>query len=78
MLNKKIILDKIEILRDNTIQVRWAKEVYDDGEILGQQFMRTVFHPGDDITSVDEKIQSICNLLWTPAVVEAYKGNKVK
>lgn len=53
-MNKQTVVDRIEILRDGNIQVRFAKlRVNDDGSLDGEpQWHRTVFWPGSDITTI--------------------------
>ena len=48
MLEKKTILDQIEITRDGTIQVRLALLVLEDGEEISSAWHRTSIHPGAD------------------------------
>jgi len=49
-MKKQTIIDQIEITRDGTIQVRFAKQVVDDdGTVLNSAYHRTAFPPGHDI-----------------------------
>ena len=48
MYEKKTILDKIEITRDGTIQVRLAILVLEDGEEISSSWHRTSIPPGAD------------------------------
>lgn len=50
MLEKKTIVDKIEILRDGTIQIRFALLVVEDGAELSCDWHRTAIPPGGDAT----------------------------
>ena len=45
---------KEEILPNQTIQLRVATVVERDGEEVGRQYFRTVYHPGDDLSEAHE------------------------
>lgn len=48
MIEKKTILDQIEITRDGTIQVRLALVLFEDGEEVSSTWHRTSIPPGID------------------------------
>ncbi len=48
MLEKKTILDQIELTRDGTIQVRLALQILEDGVELSSTWHRTSIPPGAD------------------------------
>lgn len=74
MLEKQIIIDKIEILPTSVIQLRQSTQILEDGVILGEpSYHRWCVCPGDDVTNQDEQIQAIANALWTPEVITAYQ-----
>ena len=49
MIEKKTIIDQIEITRDGTIQVRLALLVLEDGEEISSAWHRTSIPPGADL-----------------------------
>ena len=63
-LSKETVIDKIEVLESNTIQVRSATRVLEDGEMLSQSYHRHVLQPGDDLTNEDPKVVAIANAVW--------------
>jgi hypothetical protein len=72
-LRKDVVLDRIEILRDGTIQVRLSSEIYDDNELVGERYSRTVYTPLTDPASIpNAKVRRICQFIWTPEVIAAY------
>ena len=73
LIEKKII-DKIEIVVNNSIQVRTATIIEKDGVEIARTFHRHVVCPGDDITNEDPKIQAIANVIWTEEVIAAYQA----
>jgi hypothetical protein len=49
-MEKRTVIDQVEITRDGTINLRMAKEVVDDdGTVLQSGLHRTSFPPGHDI-----------------------------
>jgi len=71
-LTKEIVVDKIEVLENGTLQVRSATRVLEDGEVLSSAFHRHVLHPGADTSNEDAKVVAIANATWTTDVVSAY------
>jgi hypothetical protein len=74
-LTEKTIIDKIEILENNSIQVRTANIIEKDGTELTRTFHRHVVVPGADITNEDLKVQAIANAIWTEEIIEAYQAS---
>ena len=71
-LTKEIVVDKIEVLENGTLQVRTATRVLEDGEVLSSSFHRHVLAPGTDTANEDAKVVAIATATWTPEVVTAY------
>jgi hypothetical protein len=72
-LKEKTSIDKIELVENNSIQIRTATIIEKDGVEIAKTFHRHVVCPGDDITNQDAKVQAIANAIWTEEVVLAYK-----
>lgn len=66
-------IDKIEVIENNSIQIRTANIIERDGIEISRIFHRHVIHPGEDISKEDQKIKEIANALWTNDVINAYK-----
>jgi len=75
MLEKKVVIDKIEILEDGQIQVRQAIKILEDGNELSKTYHRWVLVPGDDISKQTNKIKTVANAVWTQEVKDKYKVN---
>ena len=73
MFEKQIVVDRIEVLADQTVAVRYVVTVTEDGQPFAEQVKGNYFHPGDDYSQEDAKVQSVCALIHTPEVVTAYK-----
>lgn len=71
-------IDKIEVLENGHVQVREANRVLRDSEIIAQSFHRFVVNPGDDLTSMDAKVQAICAAVHTPEVIAAYQAEQAR
>jgi hypothetical protein len=70
---EKQSIDKIEVLENNSIQIRTATIIEKDGIEIAKTYHRHAISPGDDITNQDEKVQSIANAIWTEEVINNYK-----
>jgi hypothetical protein len=71
-LTEKTIIDKIEVLENNSIQVRIANVIEKDGIEITRTFHRHVVNPSNDISQEDAKVQAIANAIWTDEIVSAY------
>jgi hypothetical protein len=71
---EKTIVDKIEVIENNSIQVRTATVIEKDGTELTRTFHRHVLAPGADLTNEDLKVQAIANAIWTEEVIAAYQS----
>ena len=65
MLEKQETYSRIEVLESGHIQLRLTTKVLDDGEVISQSHHRSVVTPLDDITSLPQNVQDVCNAYWT-------------
>lgn len=72
---EKQIIDKIEVLENNTIQIRRADIIEKDGQEISRTFHRHVISPIDDISNENDKVKTIAKSVWTPEVIEQYKND---
>ena len=77
MLEKKVVIDSINILEDGHIQVRQATKVLEDGKELSKSYHRWVVSPGDDFKKQDKRVKKIAQVIHTKDVVDAYNA-KIK
>lgn len=73
-LEKKEVVDLIEVLENGNVQVRTKTAILEDGVEISSKFHRNVVAPGDDYSKEDAKVQSICAVTHTPDVVAAYQA----
>ena len=68
-------VDQIELVENNSIQVRTATIIERDGVEISRSNHRHVVVPGSDITNEDPKVQAIANAIWTEEVIAAYSAS---
>ena len=73
-LTKDIVIDKIEVVENGTVQVRQATRIIEDGVQLSQSFYRWTIEPGQDYSGQPDNVKAICQATHTPAVVAAYQA----
>ena len=76
MFQKQTVVDRIEVLADQTVAVRYVVTVLEDGKPFAEQVKGNYFKPGDDYSAEDAKVQAICATVHTPEVVAAYLAPK--
>jgi len=50
---------------------------FTDGIEIARSYHRTVYCPGDDISEAPQEVKDVAGVLWTTAVIEAYKASLV-
>ena len=78
MLEKVIIVDRIEVVENGYVQVRTATRIMEDGKQISANFHRHVVAPGDDYSGEDARVKAICAATHTAGVVAAYKAEQAK
>lgn len=71
-LTETIKVDQIELVENNSIQVRTATIIERDGTEISRSYHRHVVAPGDDVSNEDPKVQAIANTIWTEEVIQEY------
>ena len=74
MLEKQIVIDRIEVLNDQTVAVRYLVTVTEDGQPFAENVKGNYFKPGDDYSAEEAKVQAICAAVHTPEVIATYKA----
>jgi hypothetical protein len=73
MLTKNIEIDQIEIVENNTVQIRTATVIEEDGVFISRTFHRSVVVPGDDYSTQEPKVRAICDAVHTTETIKKYK-----
>ena len=74
MLEKQITIDRIEVLQDQTVAVRYLVTITEDGLFLAEQVKGNYIKPGDNYNIEDAKVQAICSTVHTADVIAAYRA----
>ena len=74
MLEKVIVIDRIEVVESGVVQVRVCTRIMEDGKQISGTFHRHVVAPGDDYSKQDARVKAICAATHTAAVVSAYQA----
>ena len=73
-LDKQVLIDRIEVVENGTVQVRQATIITEDGKQLSRTFHRWVITPSQDYSDQEDKVKDICRATHTPEVIAAYKA----
>ena len=73
-LEKVIVVDRIEVFEDGSVQVRTKTAIMEDGKQISGTFHRHVVAPGADYSGEDARVQGVCAALHTAEVIDAYKA----
>ena len=76
MLEKVTVVDRIEVMSDQTVAVRYVVTITEDGKPFAEQIKGNYFKPGDDYSAEDAKVQAICATVHTPEVIASYLAPK--
>ena len=74
MLEKIEVVDLIEVVENGTLQIRTKTAIKEDGIEISSKFHRHVVVPGADYSGEDARVQAICAVTHTAAVVSAYQA----
>ena len=74
MLEKIVIVDRIEVVENGCVQVRTKTAIMENGKQISGAFHRHVVAPGDDYSAEDARVQAICAATHTADVIAAYKA----
>lgn len=67
MITKQIAVDQIEVTENNTIQVRTATRIIEDGKTITKTYHRHCLSPGDDLSGQDPRVAAIAHAAWESA-----------
>ena len=73
-LEKVMVVDRIEVVENGSIQVRTKTAIMEDGVEISSKFHRHVVVPGDDVSAEDAKVKAIATSIHTASVIAAYQA----
>lgn len=71
-LTKTTKVDQITITEIGVVTIRTATVIMEDGVELSRTFHRDSLEPGQDVSSQDPQVQKICQVTWTPEIIDQY------
>ena len=75
-LDKQVLIDRIEVVENGTVQVRQATIITEDGNQISRTFHRWCIVPSQDYSDQEDKVKDICRVTHTPEVIAAYKAQQ--
>ena len=76
MFKKQTVVDRIEVLADQTVAVRYLVTITEDEKPFAEQVKGNYFKPGDDYSAEEKKVQIICAAVHTEEVIAAYQAKQ--
>lgn len=73
-LEKIVVVDRIEVVENGSVQVRTKTAIMEDGKQIGSTYHRHVIAPGSDYSGEDARVQAICAATHTADVIAAYNA----
>jgi len=73
-LEKQSVIDQITVSENGTVFYRTATRIVEDGNVISSAYHRDTITPGASLAGIPANVAAICNVAWTPEVIEAYKA----
>lgn len=67
-------IDQTTVTENGVVLYREATRVLRDGVEIAKTYHRSSLTPGQDLTGVPQNVADICNVVWTPEVIDAYNA----
>ena len=78
MLEKKVVIDLIQVLEDGQIQIRQKTSILEDEKELSYSYHRWVLSPGQNVDNQTDKVKVIANASWTEEVISAFETKQAE
>ena len=72
----QVVTKEIMVNEDNIVFYLQETQILENDVIVGTTNQRFSLEPGSSLASAPEQVVIICNAIWTPSVVSAYKQLK--
>lgn len=76
MLEKRKVIDQIEITSNGIIFLKEQNQILENGVVISSIPHRTPFEPDMDSALLPDEVKPYAQLKWTPTVVNEYKQKK--
>ena len=77
-ITKETVVDQITVCENGIVLYREATRIMEDGNQISQTYHRTSLTPGQDLADQPANVVAICNVVWTPEVIAAYKAQMIR
>ena len=75
-LSKQNIQDQIEIVGPHkTIQVRYSKQILEDGVVISSSYHRESIDCDNEAKSIEHNVKAIADIYWTDEIKQAYQDS---
>jgi len=78
MLEKRKVLDQVEVKSDGHIFIKELNQILDAGQIVSSIPHRSVFTPDMNIDDLPEIVKPYAQLSWTQEVIAAFEVRKAE
>jgi hypothetical protein len=78
MLEKRTVLDQIEVKADGHIFMKELNQILDDGQVISSIPHRSVYTPDMNIDDLPEVVKPYAQLSWNQEVVAAFEARKAE
>lgn len=76
MLEKRKVLDQIEVKANGHIFMKELNQILDNGVVVSSIPHRSSFSPDMSIADLPDAVKPYAQLAWTPEVVAAFEAQK--
>jgi DNA-binding transcriptional LysR family regulator len=73
-LTKTTNVDQITVTENGIILYREATRIMEDVVEISKTYHRSSLVPEADLSGVPDNVAAICNVVWTPEIISAYKA----
>ena len=78
MLEKIISLDRIEVFKNNAVQIYFYVSIFENQQLISNLLNYKTIVPGEDYSAEDAKVQAVCAAVHTPEAVAAYQASRAE
>ena len=72
MLEKRSVIDSINVKEDGQLEIRRADKVFEDGVEIAKTYHRHVVVPGAVLKDEDARVQLVAKAVHTPEVIATF------
>jgi hypothetical protein len=77
MISKRVILDQVETTAVGVVQLRFRKEIVEDGRVIGFEYHRTTLEPGIPLPAQMAAVNEHLGRMGWPAVADMSRAQRI-